>query len=300
MALRIIRATDPITVERLNLAIYAAPGLGKTSIAFTADAPLLLDFDGGVHRAANRGDAVRVSSWKDVTSITQDDLSDYRTIVIDTAGRALDHLSADIIERNGKMGRAGALTLQGYGQLKAEFIAWLKLLNSLGKDVVLIAHMDEQRNGDEIIERLDVQGGSKNEIYKAADAMGRLSIRDGKRFLTFSPTDTSFGKNPGQLEPVPVPSPNRPEFAGFLAGVIAQIKTRLNEMTEQQRIAHEAMEAWRDKVVSAKGADDVNRLLPEAKAAPKSHQALLSSHAQDLGLTFDKTAGAYVAPAAAA
>lgn len=300
MALRIIRATDPITVERLNLTIYAAPGLGKTSIAFTADAPLLLDFDGGVHRAANRGDAVRVSSWRDVTSITQDEISDYGTIIIDTAGRALDHLSADIIERNPKMGRAGTLTIQGFGQLKGEFIAWLKFLNGLGKDVVLIAHMDEQRNGDEIIERLDVQGGSKNEIYKAADAMGRLSIRDGKRFLTFSPTDTAFGKNPGQLEPVPVPSPNRPEFTGFLAGVIAQIKDRLNEMTEQQRIAHEAMEAWRVKVMEAKTAEAVNNLLPEAKTAPQAHKALLNAHAQDLGLTFDKTTGAYVAPAAAA
>jgi hypothetical protein len=51
------------------------------------------------------------------------------------------------------------------------------MLNSFGKDVVLIAHMDEQRNGDDIIERLDVQGGSKGEIYKAADAMGRVAVR---------------------------------------------------------------------------------------------------------------------------
>jgi hypothetical protein len=117
-------------------------------------------------------------------------------VVIDTAGRALDALTADIIRRNPKAGRGGALTLQGYGTLKAEFVAWVKSVNAIGKDVVLIAHMDEQRNGDEIIERLDVQGGSKGEIYKAADAMGRIAIRDGKRMLMFSPTDACFGKNP--------------------------------------------------------------------------------------------------------
>jgi hypothetical protein len=194
--LKIIKSSDPISVERVNLCIYGPPGLGKTSLAFTAESPLLLDFDNGAHRAANRKDTVRVQSWGEVAELDRDDLAQYSTVIVDTAGRALDALTADIIRRNPKMGRGGALSLQGYGQLKAEFVAWLKLLNSFGKDVVLIAHMDEQRNGDEIIERLDVQGGSKNEIYKAADAMGRLTIRDGKRLLNFSPTDAAFGKNP--------------------------------------------------------------------------------------------------------
>lgn len=299
MALRIIRASEPIEVKRLNLAIYAPPGLGKTSIAFTAEAPLLLDFDNGVHRAANRRDAVQVGSWSEVAGITPDDIAEFSTIIVDTAGRALDMLSADIIRREPKMGRAGALTLQGFGQLKAEFTAWLKLLNSFSKDVILIAHMDEQRKGDEVIERLDVQGSSKNEIYKSADAMGRLSIGEGRRMLNFSPTDTAFGKNPGQLEPVPVPHPDRPEFATFLAGVVAQIKTRLNQLTEEQRIAQAALEQWRTRVAAAADADALNALLPEAKDAPRSHIALVADRAKELGLTADKALGVYVAAAEA-
>jgi hypothetical protein len=226
LALKIVRAADPIRVERLNLVLYAPPGVGKTSMAFTADSPLLLDFDQGAHRAANRKDSVRVAHWTEVTDMTAEDLEAYKTLVVDTAGRALDSLTVDIIRRNPKAGRGGALSLQGYGTLKAEFVAWLKSVNALGKDVVLIAHMDEQRNGDDIIERLDVQGGSKGEIYKAADAMGRIAIRDGKRLLMFSPTDAAFGKNPGQLAPIEVPHPDKdPQF---LAGVIQQIKDKLN------------------------------------------------------------------------
>ncbi len=133
MALRIIRSTDPITVNRLNVCIYAAPGLGKTSISFTADKPLLLDFDRGAHRSANRKDTVQVERWEDVAHITADDLADFNTVVVDTAGRALDTLTPDIIRRNPKMGRGGSLTLQGFGQLKSEFVAWLKHLNSLGR-----------------------------------------------------------------------------------------------------------------------------------------------------------------------
>lgn len=293
MALRIIRSTDPITVERLNVVIYGPPGVGKSSMAFTADTPLLLDFDGGAHRAANRKDSVRVTAWEDVTKITEADLAPYNTVVIDTAGRALDVLSADIIRRDAKMGRGGALTLQGYGRLKSDFVAWLKMLNSFGKDVLLIAHMEEQRNGDDVIERLDVQGGSKGEIYKAADAMGRLSIVAGKRVLNFSPTDAAFGKNPGQLDVLEVPTPA--QDPDFIAGIMVAIKDRLNELTEEQRLASEAMEAWRLKLNDAEDAGAINALLPTAKEAPKAHKAMLNDRAVALGLVFDKAADAYKA-----
>jgi hypothetical protein len=292
MALKIVRAADPIKVERLNLVLYAPPGVGKTSMAFTADSPLLLDFDQGAHRAANRKDSVRVANWSEVTELTEDDLAPYKTVCVDTAGRALDCLTTDIIRRNPKSGRGGALTLQGYGTLKAEFVAWLKSVNALGKDVVLIAHMDEQRNGDEIIERLDVQGGSKGEIYKAADAMGRIAIRDGKRVLLFSPTDAAFGKNPGQLAPMEVPHPDKDPV--FLAGVIQSIKDRLNAMTEEQSKAQEVLEGWRTVIQQMTEADHFNEKLEAIKGAPKAAQALFAAAAKDKGYVADKKLHKYV------
>lgn len=297
MPLKIIKSSDPIRVERVNLCIYGPPGLGKTSLAFTAESPLLLDFDNGAHRAANRKDTVRVQSWGEVAELDREDLAQYSTVIVDTAGRALDTLTADIIRRNPKMGRGGALSLQGYGQLKAEFVAWLKLLNSFGKDVVLIAHMDEQRNGDEIIERLDVQGGSKNEIYKAADAMGRLTIRDGKRLLNFSPTDAAFGKNPAQLEPLEVPHPDR--NPAFLAGVIQSIKDKLNAMTEEQAEAQKVLEGWRTRIAGMGSAEDFNGALAEVKTAPKAVQAMFADAAKVNGLVWDKAVGKYVEAVAA-
>lgn len=296
MALKITKASDPITVDRLNMVIYGPPGIAKSSIAFTAAAPLLLDFDNGSHRAANRKDVVRVSGWSDVAGITADDLAPFSTVIVDTAGRALDALTADIIKANPKHGRGGALTLQGFGELKARFIAFTKLLNGFGKDVVLIAHMDEQRSGDEVIERLDVQGGSKNEIYKAADAMGRLVIEGGKRWLRFSPTDAAFGKNPGQLEPLEVPHYERPEFRDFLARVIAQTKARLNEQTEAQREAIAEQEWFRTTLATVGVAEEINGLLSRAKAAGPIVKGMLHERAMALGLIADKAAGIYVTP----
>lgn len=294
-ALKITKAADPITVDRLNLVVYAAPGLGKTSLAFTADAPLLLDFDNGAHRAANRGDAVRVTEWSDVAGITAADLAPYKTVIVDTAGRALDAITADIIKTDPKGHKNGALTLPGYGVLKTRFTTFMKMMNSFGKDVVLIAHMDEQRNGDELIERLDVQGGSKGEIYKAADAMGRLTIQNGQRRLMFSPTDAAFGKNPGQLDPLDVPHPDRPEFADFLARVIQQTKDRLNAMTEDQREAAAEQEWFRTTLPNVADADGINGLIGRAKAAGTAAKALVNERAKALGLTFDVAKGAYAA-----
>jgi hypothetical protein len=303
MALRITRGDDPITVDQLVVCIYAPPGLGKSTLGFSAHKPLMLDFDRGAHRTANRGDSVQIESWDMVTSIADSDLADYQTVVIDTAGRALDLLSADIIRRNPKMGRGGALTLQGYGQLKSEFVAWLKNLRTMGKDVVLIAHSSEDKSGDDLIERIDMQGGSKGEVYKVADAMGRLSMVPGKRFpvLNFSPSDAAFGKNPGQLDPLDVPDvATDPQFLGT---VIETIKERLNALTEDQKQRQAAIGEWIEKIKAAEDAESVNALVPEAKDVDEAIRATvkgaLHKHAESIGLEFSASAGGYIAREAA-
>jgi hypothetical protein len=298
MSLKIVKSSDVITVENINLCIYGAPGLGKTSLAFTADAPLLLDFDRGSHRAANRKDAVPISSWADVTSITGTDLEPYHTVIVDTAGRALDFLTADIIAANPKMGRGGALTLQGYGELKSKFAAWLKMLRMFGKDVVLTAHMDEQRSGDDVIERLDVQGGSKGEIYKSVDAMGRLFVRGKERVLDFSPRENSFGKNPCGLEIVAFPDPvNNPQY---LAKLMVEIKGRLNQATKDQVAAQADLAGWKEALEDFTTAEDFNRCLPEFKKASQAIKLLVVRRAKTVGVIFNQTSGLYEEPVNAA
>lgn len=300
MALKIVKSTDVLTVDQLVMCIYSPPGLGKTTIGFSAGSPLLLDFDHGAHRAAGRKDSVQVSAWTEVTEITADDLAPYETVVVDTAGRALDLLSADIIRRDAKMGRGGALTLQGYGRLKAEFTGWLKHLRTMGKDVVLLAHSSEDKNGDELIERIDMQGASKGEVYKVADAMGRLVMIQGRQWpvLNFSPSDAAFGKNPGQMAPIQVP--DIASHPTFLADVIQQIKDKLNELTDAQRDAQEWMNGWRERLDAAESPEDFTALVSAAQEAPDQHRTnakrLLTQAAKKAGYAFDKDQGAFVEP----
>ena len=52
MSLKIVQPSEPLPVDNLVLTLYSAPGWGKTSLACTADKPLLLDADKGSHRAS--------------------------------------------------------------------------------------------------------------------------------------------------------------------------------------------------------------------------------------------------------
>lgn len=306
MALKIVPASEPIEVKQLTVCLYAAPGLGKTSAAFTAEKPLLLDFDGGAYRSGFRKDTVQIAAWSDVAAIAATDLEPYRTVVVDTAGRALDQLTAFLMSQDPKLrNKSGALTLQGYGALKAAFTSWLRTLHTFGKDVVLIAHSDEQRNGDDVIERLDVQGGSKGEIYKSADAMGRIYIENGQRILNFSPTDVAFGKNPAQFPPLVIP--NFGQDGAFLAGVVAKIKAHLNQQAEESQKAQSALLDWKAKFEQTtkdeKPADAFNKLMPEVEKAPTAIKAnakrLMVDVAKKAGIAFDKDAKKFVQPAAA-
>ena len=299
MSLKIIKSTDAIKVNQLTTVLYAQPGIGKTSLACTANNPLLLDFDRGAHRAANRKDSVQINSWDDVKSITADDLKPYATVVIDTAGRALDFLTADIIRRDPKKAYGGALTMPGFGALKAQFSAWLKHLHSLGKDVVLVAHMEEKQRGDDIIERLDITGGSKSEIYKAADAIGRISIINGQRTLLFSPTDAAYGKNPGQMDALPIPHLNHPDFPEFMTTVIDEIKLKLNAWSSEQIKASAELTRWSLLLKDVSTLNEVNELLDEAKVAPKAVKRLLHQHATKLGFIPNKNTGFYIEKEAA-
>lgn len=303
MALRITKASDPITIEQLVTCIYAPPGVGKSTLSFTADKPLSLDFDGGIHRAAIRGDAVRVEKWADVDRITADDLRNYRTLIFDTAGRALDVLTVDIIEKNPKLGRSGgALTLQGFGELKSRFIAFLKMARGFGLDIVLLAHSDEQKNGDDLIERIDVQGGSKNEIYKAADVMGRLYMRNGKRYLNFNPSDTAHGKNPGQEPELEVPEVGASPH--FLTEVILRVKTTLNHATAEQQAAGSALAEWKERLDKADSPRAMNDLIPQVRDLPPNIgdnvKRLLVKIGEAKGFKWDKEAKQFEVPVEAA
>lgn len=295
MPLKITKANEPIKVTTLHCTIYANPGMGKTSLAFTASRPILLDFDGGAQRAVDRnGDTVRVSEWADVASITADDLQDYDTIVIDTVGKALEFLSADILAKNPKMGYGGALNQQGWGQLGVKFRSFLSSLSRHGKDVVLVSHMDEKGDGDEIKERLKIPGGSKDVVLTDSDMIGRISMHNRRRVLMFSPTEASFGKDPAGIDAIEIPDSSDKAYGTFLADVLERAKAEMNKLSQAQIERKSELEWFAATVPTIMSADGINDLLGRSKRAGREAAKMLVKRAEELGLEYDPGECAYV------
>lgn len=260
--LKIIRESDPIPVNRIVMLLYGQPGIGKTSLGFTAEKPLLLDFDDGAHRGMFRKDAVAIGDWSEVSNLSPEDLAPYKTIVVDTGGRALDKITAHMVRQDAKLGsKTGGLSLQGYGALKSTFSTWVRQLQQLGKDIVILAHDKEDKKGDELLIRPDFQGGSYQEVVKVADCIAYMHQVNGKRVLDFSPTDMSIGKNCAGLAPIAFP--DFAEGSDCLARIIADTKAALNKQTEAQKQALGELADWTAKFTEATSAADFDKLLAE-------------------------------------
>lgn len=297
MALKITTADEVIEVKTLCTTIYSQPGLGKTSLAFTASNPILFDFDHGAYRAVERKDVVQVSEWSDVAGVTAADLEGFDAVIIDTVGKALDSLSADILAKNPRLGFGGALNQQGWGQLGVRFRAFLKLIQSFGKDVILISHMDEKADGDIIKERLKIQGGTKDLVLTDSDMIGRISIYNKERVLIFSPTETSFGKDPAMIGQMTIPDASNPKFKTCLADILTAAKERLNALSEEQIARKSEVEWFENTLPDMNCANDINAVLGRAKQAGRDISMMVVERAKQIGLEFDEDTREYIDPA---
>lgn len=299
MAATLIEPTDIIDVSSLSMLIYGPPGTGKTSLAQTAADPITLDLDRGAHRSFNRRSVMRFDCWRDIEDAWAQ-IAKRLTTIVDTIGRGLDLLASDIIEANAKHGtRAGGLTLQGFGALKARFAQWNGQLITAGKDRVLIAHEKEERDGDDRIMRPDVQGGSYTELMKSCDLVGYLyRDRASKRFLDFNPTDKHLGKNAAGWGVIEVP--DLADNKTFLADLLADAKRRIGRTAESSAAAAAAVAEWQTWLDSDPNLEEFNARIPKVGGLHNGVKAqvrkILMDHAKKVGLVWNAQANQYHKP----
>jgi len=260
MALKITKTQEAIKVENLIMVIFGQPGTGKSSLAFSANKPLLLDFDNGVHRTIGRKDCVQVASWKDVADLNEKDLKDYDTIIIDTVSKALDSLSVELIINDPKLGkRSGELGLNGYGALGNAFKAFLNKIRSFKKDIILIAQVTEDKDGEQTCMRIKTSGKQAREtISEASDMIGYYHMQGKQRILDFNPTETHTGKNWALLPELEIP--HLLEETTYLADLINDVKEKINTKTAAQEKAEEDFNAALELINHVNTASDCTSL----------------------------------------
>ena len=197
------KATELEMPTTIKMMVYGQAGMGKTTFALSAEKPLLLDFDNGVKRVnmshLDGVDIVQISSWTDVQMVLRENLSEYRTIVVDTIGKMMDFI---ITYKCGlKQPR-----VQDWGGINAEFSSFVRALGALGKNIIFVAHRDTRKEGDDIVYVPALREKSYNSIVTELDLLGYLEMKleNGKqvRTITFDPTSRNDGKNTCNLDSV--------------------------------------------------------------------------------------------------
>jgi hypothetical protein len=247
MAVKVINPGDAVQVTTLVTVIFGCPGIGKTSLAQTADGALTLDFDKGAHRSFNRKKMLQFETWSDMNDPTvKKMISEAKTIIIDTAGRMLDVMTAHILATDSKAGKKdGSLGIGGWGALKTMFATFIGQLRLSGKDIILICHEKAEKKNEDTIFRFDIQGGSYSEVHKASDIIAYMTVhRDGTRTLSFAPTEESIGKDPAYLGTIVIDKYDQDtnsfhqfdddKSPRFMANLLADCKKRMSLISEKQ------------------------------------------------------------------
>ena len=285
--MRIIEPNEPITVSHVAILLYGDPGVGKSTIANTAREPIVLDFDRGAHRAHNRRRVIQPDNINEAVTWLEAHAAEFGDVVIDTVGRMLDMMAVEIMRDEPKRGKNGALDMQGWGVLKTRFVTFRNRVTSLGKDLILLAHAKEEKEGETRLLRPDIQGGSQAEVLKASEFVGYMTTVSGKRVVNFSPTDSSIGKNPCQWERLEVP--HYATSPAFLADLLADGKAKLGQIGESAKELDREIAGWRARLEEAEAPETLNVLM---KSLQKSTNATLKSAAWKLFLDRGKAVGA--------
>jgi len=302
-----IRKPHELSVEtKIKALIYGQPGLGKTTLALSAPTPVLLDFDKGVHRVhpEHQTETLQVESWQDVLDVINDgSLVPFQTIVIDTASKMLDCMSLYLISKNPKLGKSnGALTLQGYGERKAEFNSFVKKLTSLGKHVIFVAHEKEEKNNEIKEVRPEVGGSSGTDLYKDLDLIGYMESIGNQRTVSFSPTEKYYAKNACGLNEVinvPVLNPGlKNDF--FTKSIIDLYQTNLENRKEKVSEYNDLINVASHKVESIINAETANEVVGWAKeydghiwSSKVVISKMINDRCKELELTFNKKSSKY-------
>jgi shikimate kinase len=297
--------------KKFVVILYGSPGIGKTTLAFSAPKPILVDFDKGVSRVKvyHRKDTIMCSNYKEVLSdIASPAIKDYETIVIDTGGGLVTYLQDWAMKENPAVNtqKNGAISLKGFGAVKAEFIRFSNYVRDiLNKNLIYIFHSVEEKDKEgNPTQRLLCEGSARNLVWQPADLGGYIQMIGNKRTISFTPEQEFFAKGCYGIEgrkEIPTLSPA--DKNDFLTRLFEEAKENLKKESEVflpvKQKYEEVMEQTKDIVEAAQTADDVNKAVEElqkldhALTSKKESALLLHEKATSLGLTYDKTSKTY-------
>jgi hypothetical protein len=296
----IIKANEPVPEGPVIIGIYGEPGIAKTTIANTADTPLLCDFDRGSRRSLYRKDTLVLKSWNDVLDEEKKgSFKGYKTIIIDTAKAALDDfLMSFVVERDFKLRNN---KLGAYGAIGDEFKLFLNARRNEGADIIIVAHAKKDEDTKKQIP--DVTGQSYQLMLRVCDQVGFVSMINNKRTIQFNPTDLTVGKNTAGLATIEIPDKSDPALKTFMQGIIKHTREAMAKQSEEQTEALDISEKLQNEIATCETPELLTEILVKANELPEYLKAplkkLIAAHGKEKGWVVNMELKRFELPAAA-
>jgi hypothetical protein len=295
--------------KRFSMIIYGAPGMGKTTLALSAPNPVLVDFDRGILRvnAAHRKPTVSVSSYDEfLQDIQSDAIKAFETVIIDTGGSFITVMQDWVKRKDPKYGRKdGALALQGYGVLKAEFIRISAYLRDvLNKNIIYVFHSVEEKKGDDTVMRIMCEGSAKNLVWQPTDFGGYVYESAGQHVINFTPCEAFFAKGCFGIRgarPIPQLAAGVPN--DFITRLFAEARDNIARETAvfgTEQAAYQAAIARATELagavtdpITAQQASEQMKLIKHALTSETEARYIFAARLKELGIIYDKIVGGY-------
>ncbi len=308
-----IRKPEDISTEakRIRMLIAGYPGIGKSTLALSAPNPLHIDLDFGIDRVEPRyrKPYIQPASYDEILGdLTEGnkELDEFDTLVFDTGGKLITLMSQWAIKQNPKYGqRDGSLSLKGYGAVGREFVRLMDhCFYVLKKNIIILFHAVEEKDGDATRLRIKVEGQTKNNVWEPMDLGGFVEMMGNDRTISFSNCERFFAKGTRGIHgiyKIPELGPNDPNK--FITDLFNQYNSINAEETaranEEKEHYNEAMEVGKAILANLTDADTVNAAIEgfnnivHALTSKKELQELWKKKTAELGLKYNKATKLY-------
>lgn len=239
------------TKKKIRFLLAGFPGIGKTTLALSAPKPLLIDVDRGIDRvsARNRKDFIQPETYEELLNDLKSDLSDYETLVFDTGGKLLDLMKPYAIKQDAKNGQKDGQTLsiKGYSAVGKEFQRLMDYaFYQLNKNVVVIFHAKEDKDGDATKLRILVEGSTKDNVWQPMDLGGFVEMYNGKRTIGFDNCERYYAKGTHGIKGI-IDIPNLDN--GTPNDFLTRLFDKVNENIEEEQKYFEEQNKEYEKVM---------------------------------------------------
>ncbi|MDR1298670.1 MAG: ATP-binding protein [Oscillospiraceae bacterium] len=296
--------------KKIRMLIAGYPGIGKTTLALSAPRALHIDLDFGNDRVEPRyrQPFIQPKTYKEILEdLVPANLAEFDTLLFDTGGKLVSLMGLWAIKQDAKNGkRDGALSLQGYGVVGREFVRLMDYcFYELDKNIIVIFHAIEDKDGDNTKLRIKVEGQTKNNVWEPMDLGGFIEINGNDRTIGFSNCERYFAKGTRGITGVwKIPELTDDSPNDYLTRLFAQygaLSKKEIEQNEKEQAAYEAvMAAGREIIATITDADTMNAAMPKIKelqhvlTSGNEIGIEVNAKTKDLNLFFDKTLGKYM------